>query len=215
MTLPLLFSFRRCPYAMRARMALLDAGCDFDAHEIALRDKPAALLACSPKGTVPVLVLPDGQVLEESWDIMAWAGARHPDPAWWALAQTPEHRALRETNDGPFKQQLDRYKYPERYADTGTAREQHRGLAAALLQPVAQRLQHQAYLGGARPCATDVALWPFVRQFAAVELAWFQAQPWPALIRWLDSGLQSPLFLACMARLPTGTVQRFPRLETG
>lgn len=201
---------------MRARMALLDAACDFDALEIELRHKPAALLACSPKGTVPVLVLPGGAVLEESWDIMAWAASQRTDPAWWALGQQPDNRALRETNDGPFKQHLDRYKYPERYPDSGATREQHREQAAAsLLRPLEARLQRQPQLGGEQACATDVALFPFVRQFAAVEPAWFQEQPWPAVQRWLGDWLQSPLFLASMARLPTGTATRFPPLGTG
>lgn len=213
MTLPLLYSYRRCPYAMRARMALLQAQCNFDAHEIELRHKPAALLACSPKGTVPVLVLPDGRVLEESWHIMAWAWEHGSDPEGWAIAQTPENLALLHANDGAFKQHLDRYKYPERYADLGLHRDQHRHAAVdALLRPLEDRLQRHAHLGGDRPCATDLAVFPFVRQFAAVEPAWFQVQPWPALQAWLAHWTQSPLFLACMARLPANTPMRFPGL---
>ncbi len=214
MTLPLLYSYRRCPYAMRARMALLQARCAFDVHEIVLRDKPAALLACSPKGTVPVLVLPDGRVLEESWHIMAWALSAGPDPAWWSLAQSADNLSLLHANDGEFKRHLDRYKYPERYAGEGLARAQHRSLAAdTLLRPLEARLQRQAYLGGERPCATDLALFPFVRQFAAVDPVWFEGQPWPALQAWLMRWTQSSLFLGSMARLPSNAPVRYPDLS--
>ena len=118
-TAPLLYSYRRCPYAMRARMALLVAGIAFDVHEIVLRDKPAAMLALSPKGTVPVLRLPDGSVLEQSLDIMRWAFAAHDPEGWWARAQSATHLDLLAACDGPFKRHLDRYKYPERFGDAG------------------------------------------------------------------------------------------------
>jgi glutaredoxin 2 len=120
---PLLYTYRRCPYAMRARMALLQAGIAFEAQEIALRDKPPAMLALSPKGTVPVLVLPDGTVLEQSLDIMRWAFAQGgDDQQWWARAQSPANLALQQTCDGLFKYHLDRYKYPQRFDDTTTAK---------------------------------------------------------------------------------------------
>jgi len=115
---PLLYTYRRCPYAIRARMALLQAGVAFEAHEIALRDKPPAMLAVSPEGTVPVLVLPNGTVLEQSLDIMRWAFAqRADDQQRWASAQSPANVALQQACDGPFKHHLDRYKYPQRFAD--------------------------------------------------------------------------------------------------
>lgn len=210
--LPLLYSYRRCPYAMRARMALLQAGCAFRVHEIVLRDKPAEMLALSPKGTVPVLQLPDGQVLEQSWDIMAWALAPDADGAgWWARAQTSANLDLLARNDGAFKQQLDRYKYPERHAAQGLKQEDARAQAVAiLLDPLQQRLSAQPYLGGDTPCATDLAIFPFVRQFAAVQPDWFAAQPWPALQAWLKGWLDSALFEACMAKLPAQTVSLFP-----
>src|SRR6188768_1843562 len=114
---PLLYTYRRCPYAMRARMALLQAGIDFDAHEIVLRDKPADMLAVSPKGTVPVLVLSDGRVIEESLDIMRWAFEGRDLEGWWGRAQTAGNQSLVALNDGTFKQHLDRYKYPQRHPD--------------------------------------------------------------------------------------------------
>ncbi len=209
MTAPLLFTYRRCPYAMRARMALLVAGITFDGFEIVLRDKPAALLALSPKATVPVLQLPEGRVLEESWDIVQWALEAQDPSGWWSRAQSAENLDLLARNDGPFKHHLDRYKYPERY--TESERNSHRGQAvAALLWPLEQRLQATLYLGGVLPCATDIALFPFVRQFAAVEPAWFLAQPLPAVQAWLARWLASSLFSACMVKLPSQTVTAFP-----
>jgi glutathione S-transferase len=207
--LPLLYSYRRCPYAMRARMALLVAGVAFDAHEIALRDKPAAMLGLSPKGTVPVLRLPDGGVLEQSLDIVQWAFAVRDPEGWWARAQSAANLELLTVCDGPFKQHLDRYKYPERFE--GMDRTQPRDAAVeALLKPLDAQLQRSGQAGGPTPCATDIAIFPFVRQFAAVEPAWFGQLPLPAVKAWLTGWLSHALFEAAMARLPTGQVVRFP-----
>lgn len=212
--LPLLYSYRRCPYAMRARMALLQAGRDFQALEVDLRDKPAALLALSPKGTVPVLHLPDGRVLEESWDIMAWALAPDDPDGWWRLAQSPENLDLLRRNDGDFKHYLDRYKYPDRYPEDERSRDALRTHAvAALLVPLEARLHSQPYLGGATPCATDLAIFPFVRQFAGVDPRWFSEQDLPSLQAWLAAWLGSRLFEACMVRLPSQSAVRFPALQ--
>ncbi|MFY7942907.1 MAG: glutathione S-transferase [Burkholderiaceae bacterium] len=212
--LPLLYTYRRCPYAMRARLALLVAQQPFDAFEIALRDKPAAMLALSPKGTVPVLQLPDGQVIDESWEIMVWALQRPGVEHWWHLAQTAENLELLRRNDGEFKHHLDRYKYPERYADDGHSREDHRAAAvASLLLPLEARLTQHAYLAGQAPCATDLAIFPFVRQFAAVDTVWFLQGPWPALHAWLNGWLGSPLFETCMAKLPSQSILRFPGIN--
>lgn len=212
--LPLLYSYRRCPYAMRARMALLQAGRDFQALEVDLRDKPAALLALSPKGTVPVLHLPDGRVLEESWGIMAWALAPDDPDGWWRLAQSPENLDLLYRNDGDFKHYLDRYKYPDRYPEDERSRDALRTHAvAALLVPLEARLHSQPYLGGATPCATDLAIFPFVRQFAGVDPRWFAEQDLPSLQAWLAAWLGSRLFEACMTRLPSQTAVRFPALQ--
>lgn len=209
MTVPLLFTYRRCPYAMRARMALLVSGIAFDGFEIVLRDKPAALLALSSKGTVPVLQLPDGSALEESWDIMAWALASLDPHGWWSRAQSADNLDLLDRNDGAFKRHLDRYKYPERYSETD--RNAHRVQAvAALLLPLENRLQQHPYLGGVFPCAADIALFPFVRQFAAVEPDWFFKQSLRSVQAWLADWLASPLFEACMVKLPSQTATAFP-----
>jgi glutathione S-transferase len=199
--LPLLYSYRRCPYAMRARMALLQAGHAFDVSDVDLRNKPAALLALSPKGTVPVLRLPGGQVLEESWDIMRWALAAEDRDGVWSRAQSAVNLDLLACNDGAFKHHLDRYKYPERFGEPDGLRDHHRAQAVAvLLVPLQARLQHGPFLGGAAPCATDLAIFPFVRQFAAVAPAWFAGQPWPQVQAWLAAWLDSRLFEACMAK---------------
>ena len=225
---PLLYTYRRCPYAMRARMALLQAGRRFDAFEIVLRDKPAEMLALSPKGTVPVLVLPGGEVIDQSWDIMRWAwgctegtlevGVHDPE-GWWARAQSPQHLALLERNDGAFKRLLDRHKYPERFnAEGSPAAVRAQACAQALstcLMPLEAQLQAQAWLGGSTPCATDLALFPFVRQFAAVDASWFEAQALPAVQAWLAHWLSSPLFAACMAKLPTAVAKAFPAGSDG
>ena len=213
-TLPLLYSYRRCPYAMRARLAMLQANRRFQTFEIVMRDKPAALLALSPKGTVPVLHLPDGGVLEESLDIMRWA-IEHRDPeGWWSRAQTDENLGLLRTNDGDFKRLLDRYKYPDRYPEDGRLREDVRAQAvAALLTPLEIRLLAERYLGGATPCATDLAIFPFVRQFAAVEPDWFAAQPLPALQAWLADWLGSRLFEVCMTKQPVQAAAVFPEFQ--
>lgn len=208
--LPLLYSYRRCPYAMRARMALLRAGRSVRVHEIVLRDKPVGLLSASPKGTVPVLCLPDGRVIDESWLIMGWATAQHDDPVvahWWQQAQTPENLTLLQTNDGPFKAWLDRYKYPERFGLDESGRLQVRTEALdTVLSPLEQRLHAAPWLGGAEPCAVDVAIFPFVRQFAAVSPDGFAAMSLPAVQAWLARCLSSALFEACMRKQAPGEV---------
>lgn len=202
MTIPLLYTYRRCPFAMRARMALLQAGVACEAHEVSLRDKPAAMLALSPKGTVPVLVLPDGQVLEQSLDIMQWAFAQTADAqTWWARAQTADNQALMAVCDGHFKHHLDRYKYPQRYADAQDRAHHQKQALALLLEPLNQALQRTGLLGGTTPCAADIGIFPFVRQCAAVDPAWFEALPLPQLQAWLAGWLSHPLFAVAMKKM--------------
>ena len=185
---------------MRARMALLVAGIAFDAFEIVLREKPLAMLALSPKGTVPVLLLPGGEILEESWDIMRWALAGADCQGWWSAAQTTENRQLLADNDGGFKQLLDRYKYPERFPETDRESNQEQALAT-FLRPLERRLAESPMLGGKQACATDLAVFPFVRQFAGVDLQSFAGLPLPALQGWLSKWGSSPLFAACMFKM--------------
>lgn len=199
--LPLLYSFRRCPYAMRARLALAVSDIQCELREVVLRDKPAALLAVSPKGTVPVLVLPD-QVLEHSLDIMLWA-LRHHDPEGWlqpAAGSLPDMLGLIAQCDGDFKHHLDRYKYPERYP--GESAGAHREAGARFLEQLEARLADGLYLFGPHPSLADRAIAPFVRQFAHTDTAWFAGQPWPALQRWLRTFLDSALFARVMTKYP-------------
>lgn len=192
---PVLYSFRRCPYAMRARLALAVSGTRYELREVALRAKPAAMLEASPKGTVPVLVLPNGEVIDESIEIMRWALANR-DPEDWLAGDDP---ALIAANDGPFKHDLDRYKYPERH-DTDPLHHRQRGLA--FLRELDERISAGGHLGGSAPGVADAAIMPFVRQFAAVDRAWFDAQSLPHLRDWLHRQTTSALFDAIMVRVP-------------
>ncbi len=200
--LPVLYSFRRCPYAIRARLALKVAGVDVVLREVALRDKPAALLEISPKATVPVLCLPDGRVLEQSLDIMQWALA-HCDPQDWLRAG--EHdavQALIRLNDGPFKQALDRYKYATRHPERPVEAWRDDALVV-MLASLNTRLESHDCLLRDTPSLADMALVPFVRQFAAVDPAWFDAAPLAPLRDWLQRLTTTPLFESVMARHPT------------
>ena len=196
--LPVLYSFRRCPYAMRARLALHASGLAVEHREIELKNKPARMLTASPKGTVPVLVLPDGQVLDQSLDIMRWALQAQDPLRWWPkdpllLALT---MALIEENDGPFKHALDRYKYPHRFglADGAAWRE----AGAEFLLRLEAMLVTQPHLAGEQLGLCDAALSPFVRQFAHTDKTWFAAQAWPHLARWLAQFEASAAFAAIM-----------------
>ena len=188
---PVLYSFRRCPYAMRARMALLVSNSVFEIREVKLSDKPAELIAASPKATVPVLVLPEGRVIDESLDIMRWALGRH-DPEHWLDG---DDHALIEANDGAFKHHLDRYKYPERY---GADAAEHRASGLLMLASLEARLTFRKFLCGEHRSLADVAIMPFVRQFAQVDRLWFDAQLLTAVQRWLSVQLASPLFARTM-----------------
>ncbi|WP_404367621.1 glutathione S-transferase [Sphingomonas sp. MMS24-J45] len=192
---PVLYTFRRCPYAMRARLALAVSGVGCEQREVALSDKPAAMLAASPKGTVPVLQLADGTVIDESIDIMRWALGT-ADPEGWLSRDDPD---LIATNDGPFKRDLDRYKYPERFGSDPVA---HREAGLTFLAQLEQRLAAGGQLCGAQRGLADMAIMPFVRQFAAVDRAWFDRQALPHLHVWLAGHLRSDLFAAIMQKRP-------------
>jgi glutathione S-transferase len=201
--LPVLYSFRRCPYAMRARMALVYSGIRVELREVLLRDMPPAMLACSPKGTVPVLLLPNGRVLEESRDIIAWALASSDPDGWLPAVEGGAQNAasrLIDENDQAFKQQLDHYKYAERYPEHPAS--VYRAAGEGFLQQLEQRLERQAWLTGERMGVADVAIFPFIRQFAFVDKPWFDSTPYPRLQQWLDFFLESALFLSVMKKYP-------------
>lgn len=214
MTQPLLYSFRRCPYAIRARLALAQAGVAVQTVEVDLKHKPAALLAVSPRATVPVLVLPTGQVLAESLDIMRWALAQH-DPAGWLLScQTERDGILVKTTDSAFKHWLDRYKYAERHPDQ-TSEHYRQQAVDSLIAPLELALSADGpWLGGAQPVLADAAIFPFVRQFAAVDPAWWASSPFPATRAWLQSWLGSELFAGVM-RKPVAWADGQPAGEFG
>jgi glutathione S-transferase len=196
--LPVLYSFRRCPYAIRARLALLQAGQRVELREVDLKHKPAAMLAIAPVATVPVLELGDGTVLAQSLDIMRWAWQQHDPAGWLTRGDASPHRALVDTTDGPFKQALDHYKYAERHPQRSP--EDYRGDAVqALITPLDEALSASRFLGGPEPSWVDAAVFPFVRQFAAVDTGWWSAAPWAATRQWLDGWLTSPLFQQCMS----------------
>jgi glutathione S-transferase len=197
-THPILYSFRRCPYAMRARMAIVVAGLRVTLREVSLRAKPQAMLEASPKGTVPVLILPGGDVIEQSLEIMHWALAQSDSHGWIAPGDSME--ALIAANDGPFKHHLDRTKYPNRYPDLD-AHEQ-RAAALACLSPLEARMADAPFLFGDRLSLADVALFPFVRQFSKIDEAVWNAEPFPELRRWLRALSTSATFETAMAPYP-------------
>jgi len=200
--LPILYSFRRCPYAMRARMALATAAIIHEHREVALRNKPAAMIAVSPKATVPVLVLTNGEVLQESLDIMLWA-LKQNDPNQWLAADNhadAQMIELIERNDGPFKFHLDRMKYATRYP--GTDPSEHRSEAVKLLAQLDDRLRASDFLFGNAPKLADIAIFPFVRQFAHADAQAFASLPLAPLQKWLAYWESSSLFLAAMTKHP-------------
>ena len=190
----ILYSFRRCPYAMRARMALSVSGAEYEHREVVLRDKPREMLEVSPKGTVPVLVTEEAGVLEESLDIMRWALAQS-DPEGWLERQDDD---LLTANDGPFKHHLDRYKYSTRYDDVDP--EEHGAKAVEHLRRLDHRLATSPYLCGERRGFADIAIFPFVRQFVNADKEWFAAQGLAHVEKWLNSLTGSELFSGIMAK---------------
>ena len=189
----ILYSFRRCPYAIRARMALVASGVPFTIHEVDLRQKSGDFLAVSPKGTVPVLVLNNGQVIDESLDIMRWA-LRQNDPEDWLGGADA---ALIEAFDDGFKHHLDRYKYA---VDDSDDRIHNRTACMLVLGGLEQRLSNSPHLSRETRAFDDIAVVPFVRQFAAVDRTWFDAQPVPRVRHWLAMQTTSSLFEHAMKR---------------
>ncbi len=195
---PVLYTFRRCPYAMRARMAVMRSGVTCELREVVLRDKPAAMLELSPKGTVPVLHLPDGSVLEESLDVMHWALATN-DPDNWLETVDASAGFIRQL-DGNFKSVLDHYKYYANYPTRSQSDYRDEGtLFLALLE---EKLGANGGVGlfGPRITLPDIAAFPFVRQFAYVDKDWFDRAPYPLLQAWLKTHLDSDLFRSVMTK---------------
>lgn len=210
--LPTLYTFRRCPYAMRARWAVQVAGVAVEQQEVALREKPAAMLAASPKGTVPVLVLPGGEVIDQSLDIMLWALAQN-DPERWLVpcgCTLADMLMLIEACEREFKPHLDRYKYPGRYQNEWGAQagdpagqerafsDEHFGAAQRFLVQLDNRLRAQASLAGNAPALADFAIVPFVRQMARHDRSRLELAASPSILKWMDCLLSRPDFEAIM-----------------
>lgn len=208
---PVLYSYRRCPYAMRVRMALYLSDVQVEQREIVFWDKPAPMLEASPKGTVPVLVLANGQVIDESRDIMLWAfeQASMDDnkSGQTCLAWIPKDVDLRQKmnswidqNDGEFKVLLDKYKYADRFPDESQL--VYRQGGELFLKVVEQALSEQNYLLGDNLTMADIALFPFIRQFVNVDKVWFEMADYPMLKVWLSELLESEFFLTIMKNRP-------------
>lgn len=198
LAMPCLYSFRRCPYAMRARLGLLFAELQVELREITLKHKPAQMLAISPKGTVPVLQLSDDVVIEESREIMVWA-LEQKDPQQLLNANIlHEANILIDKNDNEFKYWLDRYKYADRHLDMTQTEYRQRG--EGFLQVLEELLTKNAYLLGNHVTIADIAIMPFVRQFAHVDRDVFYTLPYPNLQRWLTYWLEHPFFIEVMTK---------------
>ncbi len=197
--LPLLYSFRRCPYAIRARMVLLVCGQAVRIREVRLRDKPAALRALSKAATVPVLQLPNGTVLTESLDIMRWAALESGLQQTLAI-DDPQVVELIRANDEDFKPWLDRYKYFDRHPSHSQS--YYRDRSACLLDLLEDRLAEQQWLLISGPTLADYAILPFVRQFAAVDRVWFDQSGYRRVREWLGACLQMPAFAQVMEKYP-------------
>lgn len=195
----ILYSYRRCPYAMRARMALKYASIELEHREIDLRNKPQSMLLASPKGTVPVLCMGD-VVLDQSVDIMRWA-IDQSDPAGWGNVDDALAQTWIEKNDGPFKVLLDQYKYPNRFPELNQEVVLEEALQLMLL-PMEKSLQATQYLLGARMTWVDIAIFPFIRQFSMVDPRRFESLPINAVKQWLSLHLKSELFNSVMQKYP-------------
>ncbi|MEM6780298.1 MAG: glutathione S-transferase [Pseudomonadota bacterium] len=193
----LLYSFRRCPYAMRARMALVSAQIPVTIHEVSLKDKPDHMLEISPKGTVPVLQTSDGNVLEESIDIIFWVLGQN-DPDGLLNFDLNDVKTLIAENDGPFKAALDRYKYPSRYPDEDCSGA--RDIGEAFLIKLNDRIDGQGQIMGSQITIADIAIFPFIRQFANTDRVWFDALPLKPLQDWLSGHINGALFTHIMRK---------------
>lgn len=209
--LPILYSFRRCPYAMRARIGLLEANIKVELREIVLRDKPAHMLELSPKATVPVLLLPDGTVIDESLDILLWALTQN-DPNNLLAADTKITNKLIEQTDGSksshFKSHLDRYKYASRHTgENPRVSEQATALNArtdseTYIQTLESLLASNSFLLANKPTLADYAIAPFIRQFANSGREWWNAAPYPHTQKWLEAFIASPTFQTIFQKFP-------------
>jgi len=192
---PILYSFRRCPYAIRARLALAKLEITVEHREVFLKKRPQALYDISSKGTVPVLQLLDGRVIDESLDIMKWA--MHQGEQDWFSEEVVEQERLILHNDSSFKCWLDKYKYNNHHPEN--SREYYRNKCNEILLKYDKILKNQSYLMGEKPSLADAAIFPFIRQCANVDYNWF-AENLPQLEKWLEGWIQSEIFSSVMEK---------------
>ncbi len=192
--IPILYSFLRCPWAMRARLALEFMEIAHETREVDLKNKPAEMLKVSPKGTVPVLILADGTVIDESLDIMYWAMPQL-DQDYHA-----ESTQIITTNDNEFKFNVNHYKYPTRYPADEHPVEYYRRAAESILLPLEHKLAKHKFLFANTETIADLAIFPLIRQFSMVEPAWFAQAAYPNLRRWLQDITDSAYFAAAMEK---------------
>ena len=196
--LPILYSFRRCPYAMRARLAIHISGQKCELREVLLRDKPPSMLEYSPKGTVPVLVLQDGNVIDESLDVIDWALNLNDPDDWQRSKDTKKTKELIKINDGEFKYHLDRYKYSKRYDNEDP--EFHRKKCLKFIESVNNELNNSKYIFDDNISYADIVVLPFIRQFRIADIEWFDSLPYDNLKKWLSSFLNSSLLNSIMKK---------------
>jgi glutathione S-transferase len=194
---PRLYTYRRCPYAIRSRLALNQAKIDYESIEISLKDKPIDFLALSPKGTVPVLVDNNGKVIEESLEIMIWA-LNKSDPDNWILNDNNLSQELINENDFSFKKNLDRYKYADRFPEY--SKEYYRAQCELFINVLNEKLKSKNYLMTEKISLADVAIFPFIRQFSLVDEDWFLNSKYRALKKWLQSFIESQMFKDVMKK---------------
>ncbi|MEY3616996.1 MAG: hypothetical protein RLZZ10_506 [Pseudomonadota bacterium] len=194
---PRLYTYRRCPYAIRSRLALYQAKIAYEPIEISLKHKSSEFLALSPKGTVPVLVDIDGAVIEESLEIMLWALNQH-DPECWLLNDENASRKLIDENDFNFKKNLDRYKYADRFPEH--SKEYYRSECEIFLNLLNDKLQSNNYLMAERISLADAAIFPFIRQFSLVDVDWFFNSKYQELKKWLNNLINTQMFQEVMMK---------------
>jgi len=196
--LPILYSFRRCPYAMRARMAIHISGQKCELREVLLRDKPPSMLEYSAKGTVPVLILQDGNVIDESLDVIDWALNLNDPDDWQRSKDTKKTKELIKINDGEFKYHLDRYKYSKRYDNEDP--EFHRKKCLKFIESINNELNNSEYIFDDNISYADIVVLPFIRQFRIADIEWFDSLPYDNLKKWLSSFLDSSLLHSIMKK---------------
>ncbi len=197
---PILYSFRRCPWAMRARIAMHYAGVQCEIREVKLREKPAAFLAISPKATVPTLIFPDRKIIDESMDIIHFA-LRYHDPDKWGEADHSTVNYLLAIAEGDFVKTAQRYKYSDRFPEA-TAEENRKLCEELLITELEQRLGKHKFLLDSKPSIADVGIFPLIRQFAAVDEIWWQSSPYHKTKAWLNSWMESPHYVGAMKKYP-------------